>query len=75
VIYRTDQYKAAGIKSTPKSLAQFIADGRKLMKKYGKDSGYSACTSREVLVLRHVPSSTTTVRRSPFARAVSEGRG
>ena len=42
VIYRKDQYKAAGIKSTPKSLAQFMADGRKLMKKYGKDSGYSA---------------------------------
>ncbi|MFL6010607.1 MAG: extracellular solute-binding protein [Gaiellaceae bacterium] len=42
VIYRTDQYKAAGIKGTPKSLAQFIADGRKLMKKYGKDGGYSA---------------------------------
>jgi N,N'-diacetylchitobiose transport system substrate-binding protein len=42
VIYRTDQYKAAGIKSTPKSLAQFMADGRKLMKKYGKDSSYSA---------------------------------
>jgi N,N'-diacetylchitobiose transport system substrate-binding protein len=42
VIYRKDQYKAAGIKSTPKSLAQFIADGRKLMKKYGQDGGYSA---------------------------------
>jgi N,N'-diacetylchitobiose transport system substrate-binding protein len=42
VIYRTDQYKAAGIKSTPKSLALFVADGRKLMKKYGKDSNYSA---------------------------------
>jgi N,N'-diacetylchitobiose transport system substrate-binding protein len=42
VIYRKDQYKAAGIKSTPKSLAQFLADGQKLMKKYGKDSGYSA---------------------------------
>jgi len=42
VIYRKDQYKRAGIKSTPKSLAQFMADGRKLMKKYGKDSGYSA---------------------------------
>ena len=42
VIYRKDQYKAAGIKSTPKSLAQFMADGRKLMKKYGNDSGYSA---------------------------------
>jgi N,N'-diacetylchitobiose transport system substrate-binding protein len=42
VIYRKDQYKAAGIKSTPKSLAQFIADGHKLMKKYGKDGNYSA---------------------------------
>jgi N,N'-diacetylchitobiose transport system substrate-binding protein len=42
VIYRKDQYKAAGIKSTPKSLAQFMTDGRKLMKKYGKDGGYSA---------------------------------
>ena len=42
VIYRTDQYRAAGIKSTPKSLSQFVADGKKLMKKYGKDSNYSA---------------------------------
>jgi N,N'-diacetylchitobiose transport system substrate-binding protein len=43
VIYRTDQYQAAGIKSTPKSLAQWMADNAKLMKKYGKsDSGYSA---------------------------------
>ena len=42
MIYRKDQYKAAGIKSTPKSLAQFMADGKKLMKKYGKDSAYSA---------------------------------
>jgi N,N'-diacetylchitobiose transport system substrate-binding protein len=43
VIYRTDQYKAAGIKGTPKSLTQWIADNKKLMKKYGKkDSGYSA---------------------------------
>src|SRR5256884_2297219 len=42
VIYRKDQYAKAGIKSTPKSLAQFMADGKKLMKKYGKDSGYSA---------------------------------
>src|SRR5262249_40936325 len=42
VIYRTDQYKAAGIKGTPKSLAQFIADGKKLMKKYGKNGNYSA---------------------------------
>jgi N,N'-diacetylchitobiose transport system substrate-binding protein len=35
VIYRKDQYKGAGIKSTPKSFAQFLADGKKLMKKYG----------------------------------------
>ncbi|HWJ32840.1 MAG TPA: extracellular solute-binding protein [Gaiellaceae bacterium] len=42
VIYRTDQYKAAGIKGTPKSLAQWITDNRKLMKKYGSDKGYSA---------------------------------
>lgn len=42
VIYRKDQYKAAGIKSTPKSLAQFLADGRRLMKRYGNDKGYSA---------------------------------
>ena len=44
VIYRTDQYKAAGIKSVPKSLAEFQAAGQKLMRKYGgaKDPTYSA---------------------------------
>ena len=44
VIYRTDQYKAAGIASTPKSLAEFMAAGNKLMAKYGrsKDPTYSA---------------------------------
>jgi len=42
VIYRKDQYAAAKIKGTPKSLAQFVADGKKLIKKYGKDRGYSA---------------------------------
>jgi N,N'-diacetylchitobiose transport system substrate-binding protein len=42
LIYRKDQYKAAGIKGTPKSLAQFVAAGNKLMKRYGKDRGYSA---------------------------------
>ena len=41
VTYRTDQYKAAGIKATPTSLAQFTADAGKLNKKFGK-SGYSA---------------------------------
>ena len=42
VIYRKDQYKQAGIKGTPKTLGQFMADGRKLMKKFGKDQNYSA---------------------------------
>jgi N,N'-diacetylchitobiose transport system substrate-binding protein len=42
VIYRKDQYKAAGVKGTPKSLAEFQAAGLKLMKKYGKQRNYSA---------------------------------
>jgi N,N'-diacetylchitobiose transport system substrate-binding protein len=42
VIYRKDMYKAAGIKSAPKSLDEFEAAGAKLMKKYGKDPRYSA---------------------------------
>jgi N,N'-diacetylchitobiose transport system substrate-binding protein len=42
VIYRKDQYRAVGIRSTPKSLAQFQAVGQKLMKKYGKQRNYSA---------------------------------
>jgi N,N'-diacetylchitobiose transport system substrate-binding protein len=42
VIYRKDQYKGAGVKGTPKTLAQFVTTGKKLMKRYGKDSGYSA---------------------------------
>jgi N,N'-diacetylchitobiose transport system substrate-binding protein len=42
VIYRKDQYAAAGIKGTPKSLDAFVAANRKLMKKYGKDQRFSA---------------------------------
>ena len=44
VIYRKDQYKTAGISSTPKSLAEFMAAGNKLMAKFGgqKDPTYSA---------------------------------
>jgi N,N'-diacetylchitobiose transport system substrate-binding protein len=42
VIYRKDQYRAAGIRSTPKSLAEFQAAGAKLMRKYGKQRNYSA---------------------------------
>lgn len=42
VIYRKDQYKAAGVKGTPKSLSEFQAAGQKLMSKYGKQRNYSA---------------------------------
>jgi len=43
VIFRTDQFKKARINSAPKSLAQFVADGQKLMSLYGKkDKTYSA---------------------------------
>jgi N,N'-diacetylchitobiose transport system substrate-binding protein len=42
VIYRKDQYSGAGVKGTPKTLSQFVSAGKKLMKKYGKDGGYSA---------------------------------
>jgi N,N'-diacetylchitobiose transport system substrate-binding protein len=40
VTYRTDQYKQAGIKGTPKSLGEFTADASKLSKKFGQ-KGYS----------------------------------
>jgi N,N'-diacetylchitobiose transport system substrate-binding protein len=42
VIYRKDYYRQAGIKSTPRTLNQFVADGKKLMKKFGKDRNFSA---------------------------------
>jgi N,N'-diacetylchitobiose transport system substrate-binding protein len=42
VIYRTDQYKAAGIKRPPASLDQFEAAMKKLQAKFGKDRRYSA---------------------------------
>jgi N,N'-diacetylchitobiose transport system substrate-binding protein len=42
VIYRKDLYKQAGINGTPKSLAQFYANGKKLMKRFGKDPNFSA---------------------------------
>jgi N,N'-diacetylchitobiose transport system substrate-binding protein len=42
IIYRKDYYRAAGIKGTPKTLNQFVADGKKLMKKYGSDRNFSA---------------------------------
>jgi N,N'-diacetylchitobiose transport system substrate-binding protein len=42
VIYRKDYYRQAGIAGTPKTLAQFVAGGKKLMKKFGKDRDFSA---------------------------------
>jgi N,N'-diacetylchitobiose transport system substrate-binding protein len=42
VIYRKDYYRDAGIKGTPATLAQFVTDGKKLMKKYGSDGDFSA---------------------------------
>jgi N,N'-diacetylchitobiose transport system substrate-binding protein len=42
VIYRTDLFKQAGIKGTPKSLAQFVADGKKLMAANKSDTTFSA---------------------------------
>src|SRR6184192_2577159 len=42
VIYRKDLYRKAGIKKTPTSLAQFNADGKKLIKRFGKDRNFSA---------------------------------
>jgi len=42
VIYRTDLYKKAGIKSVPKSLDQFVADAQKLMAAHKGDKSFSA---------------------------------
>src|SRR5262245_320676 len=42
VIYNTDLFKKAGIKGTPKSLAEFNTDGNKLMSANSSDKGFSA---------------------------------
>jgi N,N'-diacetylchitobiose transport system substrate-binding protein len=42
VIYRKDMYRQAGIKQVPKTYAQFLAAGQKLMKKFGKNRNFSA---------------------------------
>jgi N,N'-diacetylchitobiose transport system substrate-binding protein len=42
VIYRTDMFKKAGIAKPPTSLAEFVADGKKLVAKYGEDKTFSA---------------------------------
>jgi N,N'-diacetylchitobiose transport system substrate-binding protein len=42
VVYRTDLFKQAGIKGTPASLGQFVADGKKLMATNKADTTFSA---------------------------------
>jgi N,N'-diacetylchitobiose transport system substrate-binding protein len=42
VIYRTDYFEKAGVTSPPKTLAQFLADGKKLNAAYGTDKTFSA---------------------------------
>jgi N,N'-diacetylchitobiose transport system substrate-binding protein len=42
VIYRKDYYRAAGITKTPKSLAEFVAAGQKLNRRYRNQQGFSA---------------------------------
>jgi N,N'-diacetylchitobiose transport system substrate-binding protein len=42
VIYRKDMYRQAGIKALPKTYAQFLTAGKKLMKKFGKNRNFSA---------------------------------
>src|SRR5215475_12281075 len=40
VIYRTDMFKKAGVKGTPTSLGQLLADGKKLMASNNTDSSF-----------------------------------
>ena len=42
VIYNKALYKGAGITRTPRTLDEFVADGQKLMAKYGSDPNFSA---------------------------------
>jgi N,N'-diacetylchitobiose transport system substrate-binding protein len=43
VIYRTDLYRQAGVSTrAPTSLDQFVANGQKLMRRYGNDRQFSA---------------------------------
>ena len=42
VIYRKDMYAAAGVKKVPTTYGQFLTAGNKLMKKFGKNSNFSA---------------------------------
>jgi N,N'-diacetylchitobiose transport system substrate-binding protein len=42
VIYRKDLYRSVGFKSAPTTYSQFLTIGKKLMKKYGSNSNFSA---------------------------------
>jgi N,N'-diacetylchitobiose transport system substrate-binding protein len=42
VIYRTDYFRKAGVAGAPKSLAQFMASGKKLMNANSSDKSFSA---------------------------------
>src|SRR3954447_2734743 len=42
VVYNTDLFKKAGVKAPPKSLAEFTADGKKLMAANSGDKSFSA---------------------------------
>ena len=42
VIYRTDHWRAAGLRKAPNSLDQFIAIGKKVMQQHRNDRNYSA---------------------------------
>ena len=42
VIYRKDMFTAAGIAQPPTSMDEMLADGQKLMAKYGSDPNFSA---------------------------------
>lgn len=42
IIYRKDQFAAVGVTKPPATLAEFVAAGKKLMAKFGKDPNYSA---------------------------------
>ena len=44
VWYRTDQFKAAGITSTPTTWAELVTDAQKLMKKFPGTYGIDAIT-------------------------------
>jgi N,N'-diacetylchitobiose transport system substrate-binding protein len=42
VIYRKDLYRSVGARSAPKTYAKFLSINKKLMKKYGRNSNFSA---------------------------------